>query len=307
MSPSRRMKGRMMASEQEAALSEFKVASMLAPPSEPGELGWLAHYRVLKVLGQGGMGVVFQAEDTLLQRLVAVKAIRPEFAAQPHARERFLREARACAALRSDHIVTIFQIGIDRDIPYLAMEYLEGQSLEDRLADGHLPTVEILRIGQETAEGLAAAHAAGLIHRDIKPANIWLEAPTGHVKLLDFGLVRPAGATTNLTQAGSIVGTPEFMSPEQARGEELDFRSDLFSLGIVLYGMCAGRNPFEGANSVAVLKAVAVSAPLPLRRRNPQTPAALAALVDWLLAKEAADRPASAADVVASLKAISAK
>src|SRR5262249_54388258 len=214
---------------------------ILSPPRNAGELGWLAHYRILKLLGRGGMGVVFQAEDTQLQRTVALKLIHPEFAANPVARERFLREARACAALRSDHVVTVYQVGQDRGLPFLAMEFLQGQTLEGRLRGERLPLPEVLRVGREIAAGLAAAHARGLIHRDVKPATIWLEAPTGRVKLLDFGLARAAGSHSGLTQTGRIIGTPEFMSPEQARGEDLDARSDLFGLGAVLYALCTGQ------------------------------------------------------------------
>src|SRR5262245_46937793 len=282
--------------------------NLLAPPQGPGELGRLAHYRVLKVLGQGGMGVVYQAEDTQLQRVVALKAVRAEFAANPTARERFLREARACAALKSDHVVTIYQVGQDRDVPFLAMEFLQGESLEARLKrGGALPLPEVLRIGREVAAGLAAAHAQGLIHRDIKPANIWLEAPTGRVKLLDFGLARAAGARSGLTQAGRVVGTPEFMSPEQARGEDLDARSDLFSLGAVLYTMGSGEEPFQGSSIMAVLTALAVRDPRPLADLNPDVPAGLVALVECLLAKDRAQRLASADEVRLVLEGIAAE
>jgi urea transport system substrate-binding protein len=273
----------------------------------PDELGWLAHYRVLKVLGRGGMGMVFQAEDTHLRRIVALKVILPEFAADPLARERFLREARAAAGVKNDHVVTIYQVGQDRDIPFLAMEFLEGQSLADRLGDDErLAPAEVLRIGRQIADGLAAAHAHGLIHRDIKPANIWLEAPTGRVKLLDFGLARPMNTRSELTQTGNIVGTPEFMSPEQARGEPLDARTDLFSLGAVLYAMCSGRQPFEGSSTMAILTALAVATPPPVRSWNPAVPPALEELVQRLLEKEPAKRPASANEVRDALAAIEA-
>jgi urea ABC transporter urea binding protein len=282
-------------------------AGLLSAPMGPDELGWLAHYRVLKVLGQGGMGVVFQAEDSHLQRVVALKVIKHEFAGNSVARERFLREARACAALKDDHVVTIYQVGQDRDIPFLAMEFLAGQSLEDRIALGEpLPLPEALRIGREIGAGLASAHGHGLIHRDIKPANIWLEAPSGRVKILDFGLARAGGARSDLTQTGRVVGTPEFMSPEQARGEELDPRSDLFSLGAVLYALCTGQKPFQGTTVMAVLTALAVKTPTPVRSLNPNVPPALADLVDRLLEKDPAKRLASAAEVRDMLAAIAA-
>jgi serine/threonine protein kinase/Flp pilus assembly protein TadD len=279
----------------------------LAAPTSPNELGWLGHYRVLKLLGRGGMGAVFKAEDIHLQRTVALKVILPEFAADPEARLRFFREAQACAALRNVHVVTIYQVGLVNEIPVLAMEFLEGQSLQERLIQsGHLPVAEVLRIGREIATGLAAAHAQGMIHRDIKPANVWLEAPQGTVKLLDFGLARPPGARSQLTETGKIIGTPEFMSPEQARGLELDARSDLFSLGAVLYALCSGQVPFQGTDAMAVLMATALDAPVPIRDRNPDVPPALAELIERLLAKAPADRPASSIEVVEALAAMEA-
>jgi urea transport system substrate-binding protein len=284
-----------------------EYASFLAEPLSLGELGWLAHYRVLKLLGRGGMGMVFEAEDVHLRRVVALKVILPEYAAHPAARERFLREARAGAALKSDHVVTVYQVGQDRDTPFLAMELLQGQTLEDRLLQGGpLPVPEALRIGREISAGLAAAHAQGVVHRDVKPSNVWLEAPTGRVKLLDFGLARAAGPKSDLTRIGDPVGTPEFMSPEQARGEQVDARSDLFSLGAVLYAVCSGHKPFTGNSVMAVLTALAVGTPRPLRELNPAVPAELEGLVGRLLAKDPADRPGSAEEVRAALEAIEA-
>jgi urea transport system substrate-binding protein len=282
--------------------------SFLSPPLAPEELGWLGHYRVLELLGQGGMGAVFRAEDTHLLRPVALKVILPKFAANLGARERFLREARACAGIKNDHVVTIYQVGQDREVPFLAMELLQGQTLEDRLRkEGPLPLAEVLRIGREVAAGLAAAHAQGLIHRDVKPANVWLEAPGGRVKLLDFGLARVAGARSGLTGTGDVVGTPDFMSPEQARGRELDLRTDLFSLGGILYAMCAGVKPFHGNTAMAVLTSLAVDTPQPLVELNGEVPAPLDELVGRLLQKDPADRPASAAEVSGALAAIEAR
>jgi serine/threonine-protein kinase len=282
-------------------------ASLLSAPQAPDELGRLAHYRVLKVLGQGGMGVVFQCEDTQLERPVALKVMLPEVASDPAARERFLREARACAAVKNDFVVTIYHVGQDRDIPFLAMEFLQGESLDNLLARVGRPAMhEVLRIGWEIAAGLMAAHAHGLIHRDIKPANVWLQSPNGQVKLLDFGLARAAGSRSNLTHSGEVHGTPEFMSPEQARGQQLDARSDLFSLGAVLYTLCTGARPFQGPSVMAVLTALAVDTPVPVRDRNPDVPQALAELVERLLEKDPAQRPASAGAVRDALLAIEA-
>jgi urea transport system substrate-binding protein len=287
--------------------TDIDYTRFLSPPQTSIELGWLAHYRILKLLGRGGMGVVFQAEDMQLQRLVALKAILPEFAANSVARQRFLREARACAALKSDHVVTIYQVGQDRDLPFLAMEFLQGQTLETRLQGERLPLREVLRIGRESAAGLAAAHARGLIHRDVKPANIWLEAPTGRVKLLDFGLARATGSRSDLTQMGRIVGTPEFMSPEQARGEDVDARSDLFSLGAVLYALCTGQKPFQGTSVMAVLTALAVRTPRPIYELNADVPQPLVTLIGCLLEKDPADRLFSAEEVRQVLEGIEAE
>jgi urea transport system substrate-binding protein len=281
------------------------LTSLLAAPQSEGELGWLLHYRVLKLLGQGGMGAVFGAEDTHLHRPVALKVILPEYAANPAARERFLREARAAAGVKSDHVVTIYQVGQDRDVPFLAMELLQGESLAARLDRAEpVPWPEAVRIGRQVAAGLAAAHEHGLIHRDVKPANIFLEAPSGRVKILDFGLARVAGSRSDLTRPGRIVGTPEFMSPEQAGNEELDARSDLFSLGAVLYTLCTGHKPFQGDSVLAVLTALAVKEPRPIGDLNPAVPPALAALVGRLLDKQRDNRPASAREVKQALEAI---
>jgi urea transport system substrate-binding protein len=281
------------------------LASSLGAPLLEGELGRIAHYRVLSVLGQGGMGAVFQAEDTQLRRLVALKVILPEFANNPLARERFLSEARAAAAVKNDHVVIIYQIGQHRDLLFLAMELLQGESLESRLSESEpLSWQESVRIARESAAGLAAAHERGLIHRDIKPANIFLEAPSGRVKVLDFGLARAAGSHKGLTQTGKVVGTPEFMSPEQARGEDLDARSDLFSLGAVLYTLCTGQKPFQGDSVMAILTALAVKDPRPIADLNPDVPPALARLVEQLLDKDRENRPASALEVQKALDAI---
>ncbi len=283
----------------------------LAPPQNSGEIGRLAHYRVLGLLGAGGMGVVFEAEDTRLRRRVALKAMRPALAASPSARQRFLREAHALAVLRHDHIVPIYEVDEDRGIPFLAMPMLQGESLEDRLrCQGRLPTGEVLRIGREVAQGLAAAHEHGLIHRDVKPANIFLEAlpalpgstaAASRVVLLDFGLARAAEGQGQLTGSGVIIGTPAYTSPEQARGEGADQRSDLFSLGAVLYRMCTGQQPFAGGSAMAVLTSLAMDQLRPVREINPDVPPPLAGLVMSLLARDPIQRPASAAEVATCL------
>jgi serine/threonine protein kinase len=210
---------------------------VLAPPQGPGEIGRLGPYRVLQLLGKGGMGTVYLAEDPHLGRQVALKTLQPGLAADPRARERFLREARTAAALEHDHIVPIFHVGIEQSVPFLAMPLLKGESLETHLeAERKLPPAEAVRVTREAAEALACAHAAGLIHRDIKPGNLWLEPPPRRrVKVLDFGLARPVTLGQGLTETGALVGTPGYMAPEVAGGEALDGRADLFSLGVVLY------------------------------------------------------------------------
>jgi urea transport system substrate-binding protein len=272
-------------------------------PSMPS--GRFAHYEILGLLGRGGMGAVYQAEDTRLRRLVALKVMHPALTAQLPARERFLREARAMAAVRSDHVITIYEVDQVEQVPYLAMELLQGQTLEEWLkARGAASVGEIVRIGREIAAGLAAAHARGLIHRDIKPANVWLEAPIDRVKILDFGLARPADNRTALTRTGDVVGTPHYMAPEQARGEPVDGRSDLFSLGVVLYRLCTGELPFRGDSVMAVLTALAVDEPAPIRECNPQIPPELDRLVMQLLEKDPGRRPAAAVQVVDVLAAL---
>jgi urea transport system substrate-binding protein len=269
-------------------------------PATGDELGWLEHYRVLAKLGEGGMGIVFRAEDTHLKRVVALKVLQPASAADPAARLRFVREAQAMAAVAHDHVVTIFQVGLGKgacgqEVPFLSMQYLEGESLEEYVIRlGRLPPGEVVRIGRETAEGLAAAHERGLIHRDIKLANIWLEGPRKRVKILDFGLARAVHGNQNLSATGQVLGTPYFMAPEQARGDPVDFRTDLFSLGVVLYTLLAGELPFDGPSLMAVLTKLAVEEPAPLAIKAPDTPRPLAELIGLLMAKKPEARPASA-------------
>lgn len=275
------------------------------PARAPGEIGWLANYKVLKLLGVGGMGLVYLAEDTQLARPVALKVIRPELATSAEAAARFTREARAAAAISHDNVVRIYQVGETGGVAFLAMEYLQGVSLQDWLDKGKKPSVDlVLRIGREVAAGLIAAHKLGLIHRDIKPANIWLEAPNGRVKILDFGQARTEREDVQITQSGAIVGTPAFMSPEQAVGEPTSPASDLFCLGSVLYRLCCGRLAFEGNTILAMLSALANKTPTPPIEIIPEIPPELSALISKLLEKRAEDRPESAQVVYESLRAI---
>jgi serine/threonine protein kinase/Leucine-rich repeat (LRR) protein len=282
----------------------------LAPAESASEIGRLGKYRVLKLLGQGGMGLVFQAEDPKLQRAIALKVMLPALAANASAKERFLREARATAAIEHDHIVTIHQVDEDRGVPFLAMQMLKGMSLEDYLKKAKqtnkpLTLGQILKLGREIARGLAAAHERGLIHRDIKPANVWLDATAGgRVKILDFGLARPQATDSTITQSGMIVGTPAYMAPEQAAGQKVDGRADLFSLGCVLYRLCSGRLPWKGETAMATLMAVATEEATPLQELNPRLPPKLVELVTRLLAKKPEDRPKSAKAVVETIVAM---
>jgi len=292
--------------------------AFLEPPNQSGCLGRLGSCRIVKELGAGGMGIVFLAEDTVLNRRVAIKVMRPEIAARPGARERFLREARAAAALEHQHIVPIYQVGeASGAVPFIVMPFLAGESLADRLQrDGALPIAEVLRIGRETARGLAAAHAVGLIHRDIKPDNLWLYDPSytdsaaqrGQVKILDFGLARDrTGAEIELTQPGALLGTPAYMSPEQSDGKPVDTRSDLFSLGCVLYQAATGQRAFQGKTLTAVLRAIADDQPVPPHVVRPEVPLPLSDLIMKLLAKSPDDRTASAREVAGALHDIEGK
>jgi serine/threonine protein kinase len=269
----------------------------LAPSEKPGSLGRLGHYEVQAVVGRGGMGVVLKAFDEALHRVVAVKVMAPQLAASATARQRFTREARAAAAVAHDHVVTIHGVEEAGGLPYIVMQFVDGQSLQDRLdRSGPLPIREVLRIGTQAASGLAAAHAQGLVHRDVKPANILLENGVERVKLTDFGLARAVDDAT-LTQSGVVAGTPQYMAPEQANGEAVDHRADLFSLGSVLYALCTGRPPFRADGSMAVLKRVCEEAPRPVREINPEVPDWLAETIARLHAKDPGGRFQSAAEV----------
>ncbi|MBC8114901.1 MAG: protein kinase, partial [Candidatus Saccharimonas sp.] len=273
----------------------------LEPCDAPGRLGRLGGYEILEVIGRGGMGIVLRAMDVKLNRVVAIKVLAPELASQPQARKRFLREAQAAAAVSHDHVVTIHAVDDGehdkRSVPFLVMECIVGQSLQQKIDKvGALGLKEILRIGMQTAAGLAAAHAQGLVHRDIKPANILLENGVERVKLTDFGLARMVD-DASVTQSGVIAGTPQYMSPEQARGEVVDHRSDLFSLGCVLYAMCVGHAPFRASTTMGVLKRVCEDAPRPIREGNADIPDWLAKIIIKLLAKATAHRFQTAREV----------
>jgi serine/threonine protein kinase len=277
--------------------SDVGVLDCLAPSDWPDSLGRMGTYEVKGVLGRGGMGVVLKAFDSALNRNVAIKVLSASLANCGAARRRFLREARAAAADAHEHVVAVHAVVESAGLPFLVMEYVPGRSLQDRLdKDGPLGLQEVLRIGMQTAAGLAAAHAQGLVHRDVKPANILLENGVERVRLTDFGLAR-ATADAGVTQSGVVTGTPHYMAPEQARAEATDHRADLFSLGSTLYAMCAGHPPFRADSVVAVLRRVSDEQPRPLREINPDTPDWLAAIISRLHAKSPGERFQSAAEV----------
>jgi serine/threonine protein kinase/uncharacterized protein with WD repeat len=293
-----------------SATKEDLSLDFLVPADEPEYLGKLGHFNVVEVIGRGGMGVVFKALDLCLQRHVAIKVLDPRFAEDEVARQRFCREARAAAAVTHENVVAIHQVDIEeeKNLPYLVMQHVAGESLQDRMDNGPPLTVaEILRIGAQSAAGLAAAHAQGLVHRDIKPANILLVRPPEEggealatVKITDFGLAR-ATQDVHLTQTGFVAGTPLYMAPEQANGEVIDHRTDLFSLGSVLYAMCTGKPPFEGSTPFVVLQRVTQEIPRPIREVNPQISECLVGVIDRLMAKKPDDRFQSAVEVAALL------
>ena len=216
-------------------------------PRKANALGRLGHYDVLEVVGRGGMGIVLRAFDEKLHRVVAIKVLAPALAASGPARQRFVREARATAAVTHDNVIAIHAVEETGPVVYLVMQFIDGQHPfkdKNRSQGGAQPLHEILRIGRQVAEGLSAAHRQGLVHRDIKPANILLENGIERVKITDFGLARAAD-DSSLTQSGVIAGTPMYMSPEQANGQHVDHRADLFSLGSLLYAICTGHTPFR--------------------------------------------------------------
>ena len=278
----------------------------LQSPTDPAYLGRLDHFDIARVIGRGGMGIVFEGFDSHLRRAVAIKVLDPQLQENDIARQRFCREARAAASIAHEHVVAMHHVAkSDGDgVPYLVMQLIQGESLEARLAkEGRLSVKDVLRIGMQTAAGLAAAHAQNLVHRDIKPANILLEAPSGRVKLTDFGLARLA-EDIKLTQTGFVTGTPMYMAPEQALGEHPDERADLFSLGAVLYEMATGQPPFAAPTVLGVLKKITDETPPPLRQVCPDLPETAAVLIEQMLAKRPADRPVSAAAIAEAFAVI---
>ena len=281
----------------EAIATDAESLSFLTPSNKPGHLGRLGHYEIQEIIGKGGFGTVLKAFDEKLHRVVAIKVLAPELAANGSARQRFIREARTAAAVSHDHVVTIHVVDEEHRPPYIVMQLIDGVTLQQKLDKvGALSLKEILRIGLQTAEGLAAAHKQGLVHRDIKPANILLENGIERVKITDFGLAR-AVDDASVTQSGTVAGTPMYMSPEQAEGLPIDHRSDLFSLGTVLYAMCTGHPPFRASGTHAVLKRVIDASPRPIREINNEIPDWLEAIIAKLHAKKPGERFQTAKEV----------
>ena len=274
----------------------------------------VGRYQLLSLLGKGGMGEVYLAHDTMLRRSVAVKLLPREFTANRDRLERFEREAYAVSSLNHPNILTIYEVGVDNGVNFIATEFIDGESLSERMKRTSLSLSEILDIGNQVASGLWAAHSAGIVHRDIKPENIMLRHD-GIVKVLDFGLAKvsteqafaaaaPAVTVDAGTIAGTVMGTVKYMSPEQARGLSLDARTDIFSFGVVMYEMIAGRSPFEGETNSDIMAAILRTEPPALAGFAPEAPPELERTVMKMLAKKKEDRYQSAADVASDLKAI---
>lgn len=273
------------------------VAALLAPPVHPEMLGRIGRYDIERQLGFGGMGIVFKAYDTELNRPVAIKILAPHLARNGAARQRFNRESRAAAAVVHEHVVAIHNVEADANPPYLVMQYVSGESLQARIdRQGPMPTEQILSIGIQIAKGLSAAHQQGIIHRDIKPANMMLEESVDRLLITDFGLAR-AIDDASLTKTGVVAGTPHYMSPEQASGETVDHRTDLFSLGSLLYFVATGNPPFRAERAMGVLNRICHERHRSVWQVMPELPDGLSEIIDRLLEKRPARRYASAADV----------
>ncbi|MFM1904971.1 MAG: hypothetical protein RLZZ440_2871 [Planctomycetota bacterium] len=278
-------------------------SNSLADDPLPASVGG---YRVLGLIGSGAMGRVYLAHDEQLDRNVAIKVMNRRRARDSRARQRFLREGRTAAAIDHPHVLMVHAVGEQDGLPFIVMQLLEGRNLGEKRAEaGTLPLGMVLRIGREIAEGLAAAHARGLIHRDIKPDNIFLDGPLETVRIIDFGLagsgVRQAESSARLTVDGGLVGTPAYMPPERLEDESLDAQSDLFGLGVMLYELLTGRLPFEGETMVAMLASIARGQPRPLSEAAPEIPPPVCEVVMRLIAHRREDRPESATIVAREL------
>ena len=274
----------------------------LTATDDPRMLGRFGGYEISGVIGCGGMGIVLKGFDNALNRYAAIKVLAPHYASSAAARKRFAREAQAAAAVVHDNVIAIHGVDEYNNLPYLVMPYVKGESLQKRIdRDGTLSTIEVLRIAMQIAKGLAAAHGQGLVHRDIKPGNILLPENVERVIITDFGLARAAD-DASLTRSGVIAGTPQYMSPEQARGEGIDHRSDLFSLGSVMYAMCTGHPPFRAETPYGILRRITDNEPRPIQEINGELPNWLCNIVTRLLSKEPGNRFANGSEVASLLE-----
>lgn len=274
----------------------YSVKALLESPRHPEMLGRLGHYEIEREIGRGGMGVVLKAHDTELNRAVAIKMMAPHLASFGIARQRFAREARSAAAILHPNVIAIHAVTTDSKTPWLVMPYIVGPSLEQIVKqEGALDEQDLVSFAMQIAGGLAAAHSQGVVHRDIKPANVLVESGIGRVVITDFGLAR-AECDASMTQTGWFAGTPNFMSPEQASGKEVDPQSDLFSLGSVMYYMATGRLPFRADGPMAVLEQIRCHYPIPARSVNPRISTTVSNLIGRLLVKDPGDRIQSAVE-----------
>jgi serine/threonine protein kinase len=285
---------------------EISVTKTLITPKESLQKGSTiaGKYTIIEELGRGGMGVVYKAEDTKLRRTVALKFLPSELTHIPEVKERFTREAQAAAALDHPNICTVFEFDEDEEKSFISMAYIQGQNLRKKIESGPLELEEALRIATQVTEGLQEAHKKGVVHRDIKSANIMIDA-RGQAKIMDFGLARMTG-TTLLTQEGAAMGTIAYMSPEQARGEEVDHRTDIWSLGVVLYEMFCGQLPFKGDHEQTVLYSILNKKPKPITGLKADIPVSIEQVVSKALEKDLDKRYQQIDDLLDDLKSISA-
>lgn len=280
-----------------------QLRSILGPTDDPHMMGRLGTYEVVSIIGRGSTGIVFKALDRGLNRFVAIKMLVPSFATNGPARERFAREGRSIASVRDQHVVQVFAVSEQKGLPFIVMEYLPTGSLAQRITrEGTLQTIEVARIGMQIATALAAAHKQGIVHRDVKPANVLLANGVNRALVTDFGLARLLDEAS-MTHSGAISGTPQFMSPEQAQGSTVDHRSDLFSLGSVLYAACTGHSPFRSETIFGVIKRVCEAAPRPISEVNPQIEGWLCDFIEKLHSKHPDNRFQSAEAVAEYLEA----
>ncbi|TSA20692.1 serine/threonine protein kinase, partial [bacterium] len=261
----------------------------------------ISHYKIIEKLGEGGMGIVYKAQDLTLDRLVALKFLPQDLVRDPEAKERFVHEAQAASALDHANICTVHEIGQHDGQTFIVMGYYDGETLKRKIEQGSIPTNEVIGLICQVAEGLAKAHEAGIVHRDIKPANI-IVTKDGVLKILDFGLAKVSGRTLH-TKSGTTLGTVAYMSPEQARGEEIDARSDVWSLGITLYELLAGKRPFESGYEQALVYLILNEQPEPLEKHVPDIAPEVLAIVNRALEKRPDARYASAGEMLADLRA----